>query len=83
MKKHAVGLIAGLVGGIVVSAPASAVELKGGDWTLNVNGTVNAFYVNSNAKTTDVAGVTTSNKQANVQNGLLPGWIHFAATTQQ
>ncbi|HEY5761604.1 MAG TPA: porin, partial [Rhodocyclaceae bacterium] len=51
--------------------------------TLNVNGTVNAFYVNSNAKTTDGAGVTTSNKQANVQNGLLPGWIHFAATTQQ
>jgi hypothetical protein len=83
MNKHAVGLMAGIVGGLAVSAPASAVELKGGDWTLNVNGTVNAFYVNSNEKTTNAGGVTTSNKQANVQNGLLPGWIHFAATTQQ
>lgn len=83
MKKHAVGLMAGLVGGLAVSAPVSAVELKSGDWTLNINGTVNAFYVNSNAETTTPGGVTTENKQANVQNGLLPGWINFVLTTKQ
>lgn len=82
MNKHAVGLMAGLVGGLAASAPVSAVELKSGDWTLSVNGTINAFYVNSNQETT-VGGVTTENKQVNVQNGLLPGWINFVATTQQ
>lgn len=67
----------------LAAGQASAFEVANKDgWKLDVNGTVNAFFVNSTAKTT-IAGVTTENKQANVQNGLLPGWINFVASTQQ
>jgi predicted porin len=71
----------------LAAGQASAFEVANKDgWKLDVNGTVNAFYVNSKAKTTDPAvngGATTDNKQANVQNGLLPGWLNFVVTTQQ
>ncbi|MBI5444875.1 MAG: porin, partial [Deltaproteobacteria bacterium] len=47
-------------------------------------GTVNAFYVQGTQKDTDAAtGQTTTTDRASVQNGLLPGWINFTATTRQ
>lgn len=68
----------------LAAGQASAFEVANKDgWKLDVSGTVNAFYVNSDSKTTSAAGVTTENEQANVQNGLLPGWINFVVTTQQ
>jgi predicted porin len=74
--------VAGVCASLCVgNAVAFEVGSKDG-WKLDVNGTVNAFYVNSDNETT-VAGVKTDNKQANVQNGLLPGWINFVATGQQ
>lgn len=67
----------------LAAGQASAFEVANKDgWKLDVNGTVNAFYVNSEVETSS-GGVTTENKQANVQNGLLPGWINFVVTTQQ
>jgi predicted porin len=68
----------------LAAGQASAFEVANKDgWKLDVNGTVNAFYVNSDQEITTGGGVTTENKQANVQNGLLPGWINFVVTTQQ
>ncbi|HET6719928.1 MAG TPA: porin [Rhodocyclaceae bacterium] len=67
----------------LAAGQASAFEVANKDgWKLDVNGTVNAFYVNSEQETSS-GGVTTENKQANIQNGLLPGWINFVVTTQQ
>ncbi len=58
---------------------AHAISFTQGDWTLDINGTVNAFLVSGEEKV-DGAGTT---EQTNIQNGLLPGWINFVATTQQ
>ena len=67
----------------MAAGQASAFEVANKDgWKLDVNGTVNAFYVNSKNETKKGA-ITTDNKQANVQNGLLPGWLNFVVTTQQ
>lgn len=67
----------------LAAGQASAFEVANKDgWKLDVNGTVNAFYVNSEHKATN-GGVTVKNEQNNVQNGLLPGWINFVVTTQQ
>jgi len=68
----------------MAAGQATAIEVadKNG-WKVDINGTINAFYVNSTQETTSPAGVTTSNDQVNVQNGLLPGWINFVVITKQ
>lgn len=64
------------------SGAAQAVSFTQGDVTLDINGTVNGYYVNREAKTTTAAGVTTTTNNSALTNGLLPGWINFVATTQ-
>lgn len=56
---------------------AQAVSFTHGDATLDINGTINGFYVNRHAK--DDRGSTTNSALA---NGLLPGWINFVFTTK-
>jgi predicted porin len=74
-KKKSVALLAATCA--LTAASASAVELKQGDWTLDINGTVNGFYVYRTVD--DGAGHKTSN--SSVENGLLPAWINFVLTT--
>ena len=65
------------------SSASHAVSFTQGDVTIDINGTINGFYVNREAKTTNRAtgaSVTTNNSE--LTNGLLPGWINFVATTQ-
>jgi predicted porin len=51
--------------------------------TLDINGTINGYYVNRESETTTRAtGVTTKSTNSELTNGLLPGWINFIATTQ-
>lgn len=65
------------------SASSHAVSFTQGDVTLDINGTVNGFYVNRQAETTDLGtGVKTTTNNSALSNGLLPGWINFVATTQ-
>lgn len=61
---------------------AHAVSYTQGDVTLDINGTINGYYVNREAKTTTAAGVTTTTNNSALTNGLLPGWINFVATMQ-
>ncbi len=61
---------------------AQAISFTANNWTLDINGTVNAFWVQGTQKDT-VGNTTTTTDQANIQNGLLPGWINFVATTKQ
>jgi len=58
---------------------AHAISFSQNGWNLDINGTVNAFMVSGSEEITG-AGTT---DQTNIQNGLLPGWINFVATTQQ
>jgi predicted porin len=64
------------------SVSSHAVSFTQGDITLDINGTVNGYYVNREAKTTTAAGVTTTSNNSALSNGLLPGWINFVATTK-
>ena len=65
------------------STGSQAVSFTNGDVTLDINGTVNGFYVNREAKVTDRAtGASSTTTNSALTNGLLPGWINFVATTQ-
>ncbi len=62
---------------------AQAVGFTQGDVTLDINGTVNGFYLNREDKVTDKAtGTETSTTNSMVSNGLLPGWLNFVATAK-
>ncbi len=65
------------------SGTSQAVSFTQNDVTLDINGTVNGFYVNREAETTmRGTGVTTKSTNSELTNGLLPGWINFVATTK-
>ncbi len=65
------------------SGASHAVSFTQNDVTLDINGTINGFYVNREAKSTNRAtGVTTTSNNSALSNGLLPGWINFVATTR-
>lgn len=65
------------------STGSQAVSFTQGDVTLDINGTINGFYVNREAKSTNLAtGASTTTNNSALTNGLLPGWINFVATTQ-
>ncbi|UCV12814.1 porin [Dechloromonas denitrificans] len=65
------------------STGSQAVSFTHNDVTLDINGTINGFYVNREAKTINRStGAATTTTNSALTNGLLPGWINFVATTQ-
>ena len=65
------------------STASHAVSFTQNDVTLDINGTINGFYVAREAKSIDRAtGAETSTTNSALTNGLLPGWINFVATTR-
>ncbi|HEX5803897.1 MAG TPA: porin [Azospira sp.] len=65
------------------SASSHAVSFTHNDITMDINGTINGYYVNRQAKTTNLAtGASTTTNNSALTNGLLPGWINFVMTTQ-
>ena len=64
------------------SSASHAVSFTQNDITLDINGTVNGFYVVRDTTSTNRAtGATTTSTNSALTNGLLPGWINFVATT--
>ena len=90
MNKNIKLAVAGAV--LALSASANAgIVIPAGDWTLDVNGNVNAYMnftkLKGGAETVDgaLAGTRTS-YQDNVyglNTGLLPAWLGFTGTTRQ
>jgi predicted porin len=85
------------VAGAVLSAASAAnagIVIPAGDWTLDVNGNVNAFAIFGNADTAS-AGHTVNSGIAQLEDasgedstyaintGLLPAWLGFSGTTRQ
>ena len=65
------------------STASHAVSFTQNDVTLDINGTINGFYVAREAKSINRAtGAETSTTNSALTNGLLPGWINFVATTR-
>ena len=84
------------VAGAVLSAASVAnagIVIPAGDWTLDVNGNVNAFatWTNSDkAKGSAMTGAiatgedgTGEGSQVGINTGLLPAWLGFTGTTRQ
>ena len=62
------------------STGSQAVSFTQNDVTLDINGTINGFYVNREAKTINRStGASTTTSNSALTNGLLPGWINFVA----
>jgi hypothetical protein len=100
MKKNTIKLaVAGAVLAMSASAANAGIVIPAGDWTLDINGNVNAFanYTHSDAAigtagaqpTTGgiaVAKQTTSfnqDKALGINTGLLPAWLGFTGKTRQ
>lgn len=65
------------------SGAAHAASFTQGDVTIDINGTVNGFFVNRDVKVTHkTTGAETKTQNSGISNGLLPGWINFVATTK-
>jgi len=91
MNKNIKLAVAGAV--LALSASANAgIIIPAGDWTLDVNGNVNAFANFTKAKGDSAATITggeTPARQAHedtivgINTGLLPSWLGFTGTTRQ
>ncbi len=85
MKKTLLAQSVALACLAAAAGSAQAVSYTQNDVTLDINGTINGFYVNRDSETkTTTGGVTTTTRTQNsaLTNGLLPGWINFVATTK-
>jgi predicted porin len=93
MNKNIKLAVAGAV--LALSATANAgIIIPAGDWTLDINGNVNAFMNNTKGKdanaivgghavTRSAASVGQEDKYLGINTGLLPAWLGFTATTRQ
>lgn len=80
MKTAPIKSILALAVAAAAASSAQAVSFEQNGVTLDINGTVNGFYVNRESKVDNGAGTTTTTKSSGISNGLLPGWINFVAT---
>jgi len=93
MNKNIKLAVAGAV--LAISASANAgIIIPAGDWTLDINGNVNAFANYTHAKDSNTidggwavkksaASVGQEDKYIGINTGLLPAWLGFTATTRQ
>jgi len=91
MNKNIKLAVAGAVLALSASAANAGIIIPAGDWTLDINGNVNAFATwhkadhsaairGGLASTKDVAG---EDQGQNINTGLLPSWLGFTGTTRQ
>jgi len=91
MNKNIKLAVAGAVLALSATAANAGIIIPAGEWTLDINGNVNAFAIMSRAKNTNVIdGGLASVKDAageksgqGINTGLLPAWIGFTGTTRQ
>jgi len=72
------------------SAAQAGIVIPAGDWTVDISGNVNAFYINNQSKDTNtIDGGLANNKQdgsdrsSSINTGLLPSWLTIGAKTRQ
>lgn len=72
------------------SAANAGISIPAGDWTVDISGNVNAYYVHNNSSDSNtVAGGVANAKGANgsssssINTGLLPSWLTIGAKTRQ
>ena len=82
---------AAVAGAVLASASVAnaGITWDAGEWTVDMNGNVNAYaIINDSTNTTMAAGGLANTKSnddqaASINTGLLPSWLGFTATTRQ
>ena len=92
MNKNVKLAVAGAVLALSASATAGII-IPAGEWTMDINGNVNAFANVTKGKGTDttaaaVGGIATASQAhedqvMGINTGLLPAWLGFTGTTRQ
>jgi predicted porin len=80
-----------VAGAVLASASIdnAGITWDAGEWTVDMNGNVNAFATMTNAKDSNAIGRGLATPKGNdqdiaaIQTGLLPNWLGFTATTRQ
>jgi len=91
MNKNIKLAVAGAVLAMSASAANAGIVIPAGDWTLDVNGNVNAFAIFGKAKDGNTIDGGLANKKdstnesngVGINTGLLPAWLGFTGTTRQ
>jgi predicted porin len=91
MNKNIKLAVAGAVLALSASAANAGIVIPAGDWTLDVNGNVNAFanMTKFSGSATEVVGGINGRRQTNedrtqgINTGLLPSWLGFTGKTRQ
>lgn len=91
MNKNIKLAVAGAVLALSATAANAGIVIPAGDWTLDINGNVNAFANFTNARDTNtITGglavkkdATGENRTQGINTGLLPSWLGFTGTTRQ
>ncbi len=92
MNKNIKLAVAGAVLALSASAANAGIIIPAGEWTIDINGNVNAFVNNTNVDPGRASGDTgsalaiTNTSGSNIksiQTGLLPAWLGFTGKTRQ
>jgi len=91
MNKNIKLAVAGAVLALSATAANAGIVIPAGDWTLDVNGNVNAFanMTKFSGSATEVVGGINGQRQTNedrtqgINTGLLPSWLGFTGKTRQ
>ena len=88
MKKS---LIATMLAGLFATSANAGIVIPAGEWTLDINGNVNAFanYTKAHGDNAITGGLAArpdsrgENKAMGINTGLLPSWLGFTGKTRQ
>ena len=91
MNKNIKLAVAGAVLALSATAANAGIIIPAGEWTVDINGNVNAFAITNNMKgnndiTSGIATRYDSNNRSDTQGintGLLPAWLGVTGTTRQ
>jgi len=91
MNKNIKLAVAGAVLALSATAANAGIIIPAGEWTIDINGNVNAFLnqtnLGNNRATTgsqlDQATVGGKSSTKSIQTGLLPAWLGFTGKTRQ
>jgi len=91
MNKNIKLAVAGAVLALSASAANAGIVIPAGEWTLDVNGNVNAFAIMTRAKGDNAidGGLATrpdatgDKSGQGINTGLLPAWLGFTGKTRQ
>ncbi len=93
MNKNIKLAVAGAVLALSASAANAGIVIPAGDWTLDINGNVNAYVNYTHAKDSNIVagglaatrtqGSQNGDKYIGINTGLLPSWLGFTGTTRQ